>query len=75
MLHRDTFAEAVLDKCLERLSHDDFAEHIRTDGLTVAQVADRIAASAGLTLSPDGSSFLGTRARQTWVTIKHIRIF
>ena len=73
-LQRDTFAEAMLDQCLDRLSHDDFAEHIRTDGLTIAQVADRIAASAGLTLTPDDGSFLRTRARQTWVTIKHIRI-
>ena len=74
-LHRDTFAEAMLDKCLDRLSHDDFAEHIRTDGLTIAQVADRIAASAGLTLAPGDGSLLRARARQTWVTIKHVRIF
>jgi hypothetical protein len=46
----------------------------RQDGLTIAQVADRIAASAGLTLTPDDGRFLRTRARQTWVTIKHIRI-
>jgi hypothetical protein len=73
-LQRDTSAEAMLDQCLDRLSHDGFAEHIRTDGLTIAQVADRIAASAGLNLTPDDGSFLRTRARQTWVTIKHIRI-
>ncbi|HEV2256714.1 MAG TPA: AAA family ATPase [Streptosporangiaceae bacterium] len=73
-LQRDAFAEAMLDQCLDRLSHDDFAEHIRTDELTIAQVADRIAASAGLTLTPDDNGFLRAYARRTWVTIKHIRI-
>jgi hypothetical protein len=32
----------VLDQCLDRLGHDDFAEQIRTGHLTIAQVADRI---------------------------------
>jgi hypothetical protein len=73
-LHRDTFAEGMLDRCLDRLGHDDFAEHIRTDELTIAQVADRVAASAGLTLTPDDTGFLRARARRTWVTIRHIRI-
>jgi hypothetical protein len=73
-LHRDTFAEGMLDQCLDRLGHDDFAEHIRTDDLTIAQVADRVAASAGLTLTPDDTGFLRAHARRTWVTIRHIRI-
>lgn len=68
------YSEAMLDQCLDRLSHDDFAEHIRTDELTIAQVADRIAASAGLTLTPDDNGFLRAYVRRTWVTIKHIRI-
>ena len=72
-LQHDRHAEAILDDCLRRLSRDDFAEHIWTDQLTVPQVADRIAASAGLTLAPDTSSALRTRARQTWVTLKHVR--
>ena len=72
-LRRDRFAEARIDDCLDRLRHDDFAEHIWTDRLTIPQVADRIAASAGLALAPDTSSALGARARQTWVTVKHIR--
>ena len=73
-LQHDTFAEGMLDQCLDRLRGDEFAEHVRTDDLTVAQTADRIAASAGLTLAPDTGNVLTTRARQTWVTIKHIRI-
>jgi hypothetical protein len=39
----------MLGPCLDRLGHDDFAGRIRTDELTIAQVADRIAALAGLT--------------------------
>lgn len=72
-LRRDRFAEANIDHCLDRLSHDDFAEHIWTDRLTVPQVADRIATSAGLTLAPDTGSALHARVRQTWITLKHIR--
>jgi hypothetical protein len=70
---RDHFAEAKLDDCLDRLRQDDFAEHIWTDRLTIPQVADRIAALAGLTVVPDTDSALRARARQTWITIKHIR--
>lgn len=73
-LQRDAFAEAMLDQCLDRLGQDNFAEHVRTDELTIAQVADRIAASAGLALSSADSSFLRARARRTWVTIRHVRI-
>jgi AAA domain len=69
----DQFAEAKLDECLDRLRRDEFAEQIWTDRLTVAQVAERIAASAGLTLAPDTDGVLRARARRTWITIKHIR--
>ena len=37
------------------------------------EVADRIAASAGLTLAPDTDGALRARARQAVVTLKHIR--
>jgi hypothetical protein len=69
----DTHAEGNLDACLDRLRHDDFAEHVRTDQLTIAQTAETIAASAGLALTTDSSSIPRARAHQTWVTIKHIR--
>jgi hypothetical protein len=72
-LRRDTFAEGMVDVCLDRLRRDEFAEHVRTDDLTIAQTADRIAASAGLTLTPDASNLLRARAHRTWVTIKHVR--
>jgi len=73
-LQHDRFAEANLDRCLDALRHDDFAEHIWTDRLTVCQVAERIAASAGLTLAPDTGGALHARARRTWVTVRHIRL-
>lgn len=71
---RDTHAEGKIDECLDKLERDEFAEHVRTDDLTIAQTAERIAASAGLILRPDTSGFLRSRARRTWVTIKHVRI-
>ncbi|WP_028937695.1 AAA family ATPase [Pseudonocardia spinosispora] len=69
----DTFAEGKLDGCLDQLHRPEFAEHIRTDDLTVAQVAGRVADSAGLSLtSPDGP-VLG-RLRRSVVGLRHIRI-
>ncbi|MEE4492485.1 AAA family ATPase [Streptomyces sp. BE230] len=73
-LKRESFAVAKLDHCLERLAGPEFAEHIRTDRLTVPQVADRIAASAGLTPLPDTDSALRHRVRRVWTGIKHIRL-
>ena len=66
----------------ERLLQDEFrtledptavAEHIRTDDITIAQVADRIAASAGLTLRLNTDGRLRGRLRRAWVGARHIR--
>lgn len=46
------WAAEHLDEWLERLGRPEFAEHVRTDGKSVAQVADIIAGSAGLTVTP-----------------------
>lgn len=70
---RDVHAESRLDDCLDRLGDDAFAEHVRTDQLSIAQTAERIAASAGLDLAPATNGFLRARAHRTWVTIKHAR--
>jgi hypothetical protein len=70
---RESWAVSRLDQCLDRLRGAEFAEHIRTDHLTVPQVADRIAASAGLTLSPDTDGPLRGRLRRAWVGVRHIR--
>ncbi|MFE3899585.1 AAA family ATPase [Streptomyces sp. NPDC059153] len=70
---RESFAVRKLDHCLERLVEPEFAEHLRTDRLTIPQVAGRIAGSAGLTVLPDRDSALRHRVRRTWTAIKHIR--
>jgi hypothetical protein len=72
-LRRESFAVAKLDLCLERLHGEDFAEHVRTDHLTIPQVADHIGASAGLSLRPNTESALRGRLRRTWTGVKHIR--
>lgn len=73
-LRHESFAVAKLDHCLERLAEPAFAEHIRTDRLTVPQVADRVAESAGLTLLPNTDSALRHRVRRAWTGIRHIRL-
>ena len=72
-LRRESFAVSKLDVCLERLGRPEFAVHMWTDRLTVPQVADRIAESAGLQLSPNVDSALRGRLRRAWTGIKHIR--
>jgi hypothetical protein len=42
----------VLDEWLDQLRRPEFAQHVHTDHTTVAQVADIISRSAGLTISP-----------------------
>ncbi|QMU67127.1 AAA family ATPase [Streptacidiphilus sp. P02-A3a] len=69
----ESFAVSRLDLCLERLRAEEFAEHVWTDSLTVAQVAGRIAASAGLTLRPESGGRLRGRVRRAWTGLRHIR--
>ncbi|MFB6437771.1 AAA family ATPase [Streptomyces sp. NPDC056411] len=72
-VRRESFAVSKLDLCLERLRDQEFAEHLWTDRLTIPQVADTIAASAGLTLAPNTDSALRGRLRRAWTGVKHIR--
>jgi hypothetical protein len=62
-LFRDTFAMRQLDLCLSRLSQREFAAQLRTDHLTVPQVAEAIAASADLELGRHRGSAVGDRIR------------
>ncbi|MEN2417978.1 AAA family ATPase [Streptomyces rimosus] len=73
-LRRESFAVAKLDRCLERLSGPEFADHVWTDRLTVPQVADHIAATAELGLAPNTDSALRGRLRRTWTSLQHIRL-
>ncbi len=72
-LRRQSFAVTKLDRCLDRLSEPQFAEQLWTDHLSIAQVADRIAASASLTLDPTREGLLRGRIRRAWIGAKHIR--
>jgi hypothetical protein len=72
-LRRETFAVAMLDRCLERLQDPLFAEHLWTDDLTVPQLADRIATSAGIALAPNHDGALAGWLRRTRTSIRHIR--
>lgn len=58
LLVRESFAVSKLDRCLERLSRPEFAEHVWTDHITIPEVAERIARSAGLGLTPNTDSAL-----------------
>ncbi|MBT2369030.1 ATP-binding protein [Streptomyces sp. ISL-10] len=70
---RESFAAQRLDDCLERLRDPRFGEHIHTDRLSVPQVADRIARSAGLRLAPNTDGPLRHRLREVWTGVRHIR--
>jgi hypothetical protein len=74
LLRRERFAVDKLDYCLEQLSKSEFAEHIRTDATEVRAVADRIAATVGLTLAPNADGQLRGRLRRMGVTIRHARM-
>ncbi|MFI2372466.1 AAA family ATPase [Streptomyces sp. NPDC018833] len=72
-LKRESFAVQRLDDCLERLREPRFGEHIHTDRLSVPQVADLIARSAGLRLAPNTDGPLRHRLRKAWTGVRHIR--
>jgi AAA domain len=68
-----SWAVRPLGDLLQRLSAPEFAQHIRTDHLTVSQSADVIARSAGLAISPSADGPLRARLRRYATTIRSIR--
>ena len=70
-LFRETFAMRKLGLCLSRLSQPEFAIQLRTDQLTVAQVAEAIAASAGLELGRRRGTAVGDRLRWAGRGLRH----
>jgi hypothetical protein len=70
-LFRETFAMRKLGLCLSRLSQPEFATQVRTDHLTVPQVAEAIAASAGLELGPHRGTAAGDRIRWASRGLRH----
>lgn len=71
-LRAESLAVSRLDLCLERLQEPEFAEQVWTDQLTIAQVADHIASSAGLSLTPNTDSKLRGRVRRGWIGARQI---
>jgi hypothetical protein len=69
----ESFAVAKLDECLDRLQAPEFAEHIRTDALPVADVATHIARSAGLSIAPNLDGPVRSRLRRYAVSLRHVR--
>lgn len=69
---RGSWAMRGLDGHLHRLGGPRFAEHIHTDELTVAQVADAVASSAGLAITPSTDGPVRALARRYVTTVRHI---
>ena len=59
---------------LRQLRAAEFAQHINTDQLTVAQVADAIASAAGLAITPSTDGPLRASLRRHAATLRHIRV-
>jgi hypothetical protein len=68
-----SWAVKQLGECLEQLRAPEFARHIHTDHQTVAQVAEAIASSAGLTIIPSTDGPLRACLRRYATTIRNIR--
>lgn len=62
-----------IDRCAASLSREKFGRQVATDGLSVDEVVERIAAEAGLALLPDKRSRLRKRWDRLIVKLKHIR--
>jgi hypothetical protein len=63
----------VLDGWLEQLRRPEFAQHVHTDHKTVAQVADIIAGSAGLTIKPSTDGPMRAWLHRYVTTVRHVR--
>ncbi|MFJ9362881.1 AAA family ATPase [Nocardia sp. NPDC101769] len=74
-LRHESFAVERVDHCLNALAAPEFADHIHTDELTLREVADRIATTCGLTLTPNTDGRFRTELRRVLLGIRHIRLF
>lgn len=73
-LRHEQWAVGRLDECLGQLKEPLFAEHVQTDGLSVPQVAEVIARSAGLTIHPDTDGVVRARLRRYRTSLAHIHL-
>ena len=72
-LRHEQWAVGKLDECLAQLQDEVFAVQIYTDEMSVAQVAEAIARSAGLVVRPDSSGMVRTQLRLYRTSLAHIR--
>jgi hypothetical protein len=63
----------VLGGWLEQLRRPEFAQHVHTDHKTVAQVADIISRSAGLTIKPSADGPVRAWLHRYATTARHVR--
>jgi len=62
-----------LDGWLDQLRQPEFAEQVDTDGKSVAQVADIIASSAGLSITPSADGPVRAWLHRYATTARHVR--
>lgn len=70
----DTWAIGQIDRCVAALAGERYATHVPTDGRTVDEVVEAIAADAGLPLVRPRLSPLRYQARRVNVAVRHIRL-
>ncbi|WP_088288739.1 AAA family ATPase [Kineosporia sp. A_224] len=75
LLRGESFAVSRLDDALESLRGATFAEHVDTEAGGVREVADRIAASCGLTLLPNTDGRGRGVLQRAAVGLRHVRFF
>lgn len=73
-LRRESFAVGQLDRCLDALRRPEFAIHVWTDERTIPEVAEHIAASVGLPLTPNTDGAVRAWLRRGLIGVRHIRL-
>jgi hypothetical protein len=73
-LRHEQWAVTRLDECLAQLQDPLFATHVHTDDLSVPEVAEVIARSAGLAIRPDTDGVVRARLRRYRTSLAHIHL-
>jgi hypothetical protein len=72
---KNSWAEQQVDRCIAGLAGEEFRQHLDTEHMPVEQVAEAIAASAGLLLLPNDRSKWGRKWDRLKTQLRHIRLF
>lgn len=75
LLRRQQFAVDRIDSSLEALQDSRFAVHVDTGSRGLREVVEHVAASCGLTLSPDTDGPARAALRRAAVGVRHVRLF